>query len=109
VIDTTFIPLNEWHHVSVRVQNNLGVLNDKSYIEFWIDGTLSTAWSDQANFSDDASQGYDLTILGPQGGHPYNAFLGQLDELRISNYFIPEPTTISLLVVAALAFLRRKK
>ena len=108
VADTTTIPLNEWHHVSLLVDNLTGAMGDESHIEFWIDGVLSTAF-DAAAFQDDASQGYDLTISGAPGGHPYNGYSGKLDELRISNYVVPEPTTISLLVMAALAFLRRKK
>ena len=102
-------PLNEWHHVSIRVQNELGPLQDKAYIEFWVDGVLASSHSDRAAIQDDASVGNDLTIHGPMGGHPYNVFKGQLDELRISNYFIPEPTTMSVFALALFAFLKRKK
>jgi hypothetical protein len=107
VADTTTIPLNEWHHVQIRVDNDIP--GESSHIEFWIDGVLSTAHDDD-EFEDDASKGYDLHINGPGGSkHPYNCFRGHLDEVRISNYYVPEPTTISLLAIAALAFLRRKK
>ena len=90
--DTTYIPLNEWHHVSMRVQNRIGPSNDQAFVEFYIDGAFSSS-DTVAAFQDDPSQGYDLTILGPQGGHPFNTFKGQLDELRISNVFrtnVPE-------------------
>ena len=104
--DTTTITLNAWHHVQIRVDNDIP--GSSSHIEFWIDGALSTAHDDD-EFEDNAAYGYDLTIHGPGNGHPFNVFRGQLDELRISNYVVPEPTTISLLAIAALAFLRRKK
>jgi hypothetical protein len=106
---TNTIALNEWHHVSIRVDNKLGALEDKAYIEIWIDGVLDSAHSDRAAIQDDASLGNDLTIHGTQGGHPFNAFKGQLDELRISNYYIPEPTTMSVFALALFAFLKRKK
>ena len=108
VADTTIIPLNEWHHVAITVDNTS--VERKAIIKFFIDGVLSTEFFHDF-FNDDANYGYDLTILGPPGGHPYNGFRGRLDELRISDiirYPIPEPTTISLFVVALLA-LRRKK
>ena len=58
-----------------------------------------------------ASQGYGLTILSGPTGHPFNAFKGQLDELRISNvvrdYVVPEPSMM-LLAIGALAFFRKK-
>jgi len=109
--DTTFIPLNEWHHVAMLVDNNIGPSNDQAYIEFWIDGALSSS-ATVAAFQDDPSQGYDLTILSSPTGHPFNAFKGQLDELRISNvvrdYVIPEPSML-LLGLGALAFFKRKQ
>ena len=108
--DTTIIPLNEWHHVAMLVDNKLGVLEDQAYIEFYIDGVFSSS-ATVAAFQDDPSQGYDLSILGPMGGHPFNGFQGQLDELRISNivrdYVIPEPSMM-LLALGALAIFRRK-
>ena len=106
VIDTTTITLNTWHHVQIRVDNDIP--NNSSHVEFWIDGAFSTA-HDGDEFEDNPAYGYDLTIHGPGGGHPFNVYRGQLDEVRISNYYVPEPTTISLLMIAALAFLRRKK
>ena len=108
--DTTFIPLNEWHHVAMLVENRIGPMNDQAYIEFYIDGALSSS-ATVAAFQDDASQGYDLTIQGPPGGHPFNGFNGQLDELRLSNivrdYVVPEPSMM-LLALGALAIFRKK-
>jgi len=81
-IDTTYIPLNEWRHVAITVDSTSIV--DKSVITFYINGILSSQTIGN-RVQDDPSQGYDLTILGTEGGHPYNCFKGQLDELRISN------------------------
>ena len=111
VADVTDISLNEWHHVAITVENNIGALNDRANINFYIDGLPSSSWLDQPNVQDDPAYGYDLVIHGPGNGHPFNVYRGQLDELRISNvvrdYVIPEPSMM-LLALGALAFFRKK-
>jgi len=94
-----------WHHYAICIDRTS---SDTDVATFWKDG----AQVGSAINADRSVTGHntgDLYLLADYaGGHVY---LGDVDELRISSCvrFIPEPTTISLLAIAALAFLKRKK
>jgi hypothetical protein len=83
VIDTTEIPLNEWHHVAVTVDSTR--VPGSSVITFYIDGKLSSQHTGNPVQGDPVQINHNLYILGPDTGHPYNCFQGILDELRISS------------------------
>ena len=87
VLDTTHIPLSEWHHVAVQVDNiyyttGIDLLYD---VEIWIDGSLSS--THQINYMLDGS-GYEAYIgSNVWGTGDHRSFRGQIDELRVSSLF----------------------
>ena len=104
--DTTTIPLNDWTHVLIQMDRESSETNDT--VEFYINGQLSTTHT-FGNVTS-TSPGQSLWLAGRTDGHLSFSYRGSLDEVRISDVLrVPEPTTISLLAIAALAFLRRKK
>ena len=106
VFDNTHIPLNEWHHVGVT--GDFDAVNNEHTISFYIDGNLS---STHVLPRISTLSGTDLTLLGNPSALWYRTYLGQLDELRVSDVnranVIPEPS-LALIALGALAFLKRR-
>ena len=83
ITDPTVIPLNEWHHVAVTVDNH--AVPGNSVVTFYIDGALTSQHTVNPVQDHWGQSDHNLYILGPSTGHPYNCFKGRLDELRISD------------------------
>jgi hypothetical protein len=105
------VPLNEWTHVAICVDRT--TLSDTDLWAFFFNGQLdSKGWHESGSTGHGGgTDGKPLFIGCPYNADSYVQYQGQLDELRISDVvrYIPEPTTLSLLAIAALAFFRRKK
>jgi hypothetical protein len=107
-VDT--VPLDVWTHVAVCVDRTS---SDTDLIAFFYNGQIGSEGWALAPYSGHGgnADGKPLLLSTNYQADSYKTFQGQLDELRISDVcrFIPEPTTLSLLVIGALAFFRRKK
>jgi hypothetical protein len=105
------IPINDWTHVMITADCTSDT--DTAVISFYYNGVFSyshTTSPEGKTFG--GSNSSPVTTLNNDSGTLSGnyQYYGLLDEVRISNCLrIPEPTTISLLAMAALAFLRRKK
>jgi hypothetical protein len=109
-VDTA--PLNEWTHIAVVIDRT--TLSDTDLIGFFFNGQLGsggwqvTPWAGVHGGNENT---LSLFIASNHVSDGLESFNGQLDEIRISDVcrYIPEPTTLSLLAIGALAFLRRRK
>jgi hypothetical protein len=107
VMDTVSATLNTWSHIAVTIDRNSSALTDT--IKFWHNGQLSTTHVTPYVGGDPNDK--PLRMLGyPNYPGSNMSFWGMLDEVRVSNAIrVPEPTTFSLLAIALLTLLRRKK
>jgi hypothetical protein len=105
------VSLDVWTHVAVVIDRT--TLSDTDRYAFFFNGQIGSEGWQEAPYSGHGgnAEGKPLFIGAPYNFDAYSCYQGQIDELRISDVcrYIPEPTTISLLAIAALAFLRRKK
>ena len=88
IYDTTHIPLNEWHHVTLTSDQSA---TDQTY-SFYIDGNLS---STHVILPISVHSGTDLTLLGDPTAIGARLFLGQIDELRVSSINRMNPVSFS--------------
>lgn len=114
---STQITQNQWTHVAITLDNVYTGDNATSYVigTFWFNGVaLETYTSAPGKYYSNWDAGDVAMFNDPLGTTLYTArqYTGMLDEVRISNVLrypaIPEPATMSLLAVAALALFRRK-
>jgi hypothetical protein len=108
---TTAIAANDWTHIAVTIDCTSDT--DTALVRFWHNGVNTYSYQTQPGKTFGNWPTNFVVMLNDGYGSLYSArqYTGQLDEVRISNTmrFIPEPTTLSLLAVAALAFLRKRK
>lgn len=111
VVDTTSaITQNDWTHITITCDQSSDT--DTAIINFYRNQVLTYSWTTEEGKTFSNWDKYTVKMLNDDSGTLYSArqYTGMLDEVRISNCLrIPEPTTITLLAMAALAFLRRKK
>lgn len=102
------IPEDEWHHVAVVVDRTGDADTTTDLVMFFFDGNFY----DSGYLPHGAGGNNDqpLHMFGSGDRDDYQ-FFGDIDEIRISSVcrFIPEPTTLSMLAIALVALLRRKK
>ena len=111
VTDTTAITANVWTHIAVTVDCTSDT--DTALLRFWHNDVNTYSFTTEPGKTFGNWDTQFFVMLNDGFGTLYSArqYTGNLDEVRISNTmrFIPEPTTLSLLAVAALAFLRKRK
>ena len=109
--DTTFIPMNSWTHVRISIDKDTKALINKMDISFYINGQLSS--TAERDIYTGTNPNANIRIGNNHNLYWGSQYYGVMDEFRLYNGAlgapIPEPTTISLIAIAALAFLRRKK
>ena len=104
------IAIGQWTHVMITADQTSDT--DTAVISFWYNGALGYSFTTEEGKTFSNWDVGSVKLLNDDSGVLYSArqYLGMLDEVRISNCLrIPEPTTITLLAMSALAFLRRKK
>jgi hypothetical protein len=108
--NSTTRTIDAWQHVAITMDNSQDT--DTSVISFYYNGLLAYS---ETTLEGKTFGNWDtgkVTMFNDMYGSLYSArqYTGMLDEVRISNVIrVPEPTTITLLAMSALAFLRRKK
>jgi hypothetical protein len=108
---TTTIASNTWTHIAITIDSTSDT--DTALLRFWHNGVNTYSYQTQPGKTYGNWPTNFVVMMNDGFGTLYSArqYTGMLDEVRISNTmrFIPEPTTLSLLAVAALAFLRKRK
>jgi hypothetical protein len=108
--DNTTITHNDWTHVMITCDETQDT--DTAVISFYHNGVLTYSETTDDGKTFGNWDRNSVKMFNDDSGTLYVArqYMGMLDEVRISNCLrIPEPTTLSLLAIAALAFFRRKK
>ena len=107
VYSTVAIPMSQWHHVSVRVENNIP--------DFYVNGFVTRKYAD-TTFTRTPTGNANPLLIGRRDDGLY--FNGLIDEVRIYNRalsgseimaLVPEPATLLLLSLGSLALLRRHR
>ena len=102
----TVIPYGEWNHGRIIIDEDTLAGSSETIVSFYVNGVFSSSFVTPAyTGSYPLTTGFRTMSLQLHGGSFWH---GALDEFRIQSGVIPEPTTISLLAIAALAFLKRK-
>jgi len=107
VYGTVALAMGQWHHVSVRVENNIP--------DFYVNGYITGKYAD-TTFTRTPTGNANPLLIGRRDDGLY--FNGLIDEVRIYNRalsgseimaLVPEPTTLLLLSLGSLALLRKHR
>jgi hypothetical protein len=108
--DNTTVATNDWTHIMITCDQSSDT--DTAIISFYHNGSLTYSKTTEEGKTFSNWDNGTVKLFNDDSGTLYVArqYLGMLDEVRISNCLrIPEPTTMTLIAMAALAFFRRKK
>ena len=107
VYGSVALAMDQWYHVSVRVENNIP--------DFYVNGFITPKYAD-TTFTRTPTGNANPLLIGSRDGGLY--FNGLIDEVRIYNRalsgseimaLVPEPATLLLVSLGSLGLFRRRR